>query len=141
MEVDISKFLGILGRPSEDVQHWMALSENRKQAINDLLWDDEKNLYFDWNFVTKTRRVYEFATTFIPLWAGVASPEQAKKIQANLHLFEAKGGIKTSTRITKCQWDGNYSIYSLSFLLSSFYFVWQNLLDGLHCSGLLWRVC
>ena len=54
-------------------------------------------LYFDYNFKTRQRRRYEFATTFYPLWAGIASPEQAARVVKNLPLFEAPGGLLTST--------------------------------------------
>lgn len=51
-------------------------------------------------------RHYEFATTFFPLWAGIASEEQAKRVAENLHVFERQWGIVTSTKFTGCQWDG-----------------------------------
>ena len=55
-----------------------------------------------------SRRNYEFATTFYPLWAGLASKEQAARVRANLTLFEAPGGLLTSTRVTGNQWDAPF---------------------------------
>jgi hypothetical protein len=52
-------------------------------------------------------RIYEFATTFFPLWAGVATDAQAKRVVENLAIFERQWGIVTSTKFTGCQWDGN----------------------------------
>ena len=43
-------------------------------AIDRYLWDAEAGLYFDYNFETKRRRPYEFATTFYPLWVGLRLP-------------------------------------------------------------------
>jgi len=65
-------------------------------------------LYFDHNFQGRARRRYQFATTFYPLWAGLASPAQAKKVAANLFRFEAPGGILTSTQVTGSQWDAPF---------------------------------
>ena len=53
---------------------WRARAERRRQRIDSLLWDPEAGLYFDYNFETRQRRRYEFATTFYPLWAGLATP-------------------------------------------------------------------
>jgi len=43
------------------------------------------------------RRRYEFATTFYPLWLGMASPAQARRVLASL---EAPGGLLTSTTVS-----------------------------------------
>jgi len=73
-----------------------------------LLWDEAAGLYYDYNFRTRQRRRYDFATTFYPLWAGIASPAQARAVYANLAKFEAPGGILTSTQVTGSQWDAPY---------------------------------
>ena len=76
--------------------------------MNRYLWDEASGLYLDYNFETKSRRKYEFATTFYPLWAGLASKAQAARVRANLKLFEAPGGLLTSTRVTGNQWDAPF---------------------------------
>jgi alpha,alpha-trehalase len=87
---------------------WRARAERRRQRIDSLLWDPEAGLYFDYNFETRQRRRYEFATTFYPLWAGLASPDQARRVAANLAKFEAPGGLLTSTVTSGSQWDAPY---------------------------------
>src|SRR5206468_2449666 len=57
---------------------------------------------------TARRRPYEFATTFYPLWAGMSSPEQARRVVGNLRRFEAPGGVLTSTQTSGSQWDAPY---------------------------------
>jgi alpha,alpha-trehalase len=47
-------------------------------------------------------------TTFYPLWAGLATPEQARRVASNLRLFERAGGLRTSTVRTGSQWDAPY---------------------------------
>ncbi len=36
---------------------------------------------------------YAFITSLYPLWAGVATREEANKIEAQLNLFERPGGL------------------------------------------------
>jgi alpha,alpha-trehalase len=49
-----------------------------------------------------------YATTFYPLWAGLATKEQAKAIVHNLGLFEQPGGIAMSRTDSQAQWDFPY---------------------------------
>jgi alpha,alpha-trehalase len=58
--------------------------------------------------MSRKQSSYEFITTFYPLWAGVATPEQAKAVAGNLGLFEKPGGVAMSTRETRVQWDLPY---------------------------------
>lgn len=53
-------------------------------------------------------RPYEFATTFYPLWAGIASDKQAQRVVQNLDRFEMPGGLKTSIHVSGNQWDAPF---------------------------------
>src|SRR5262245_42266701 len=44
----------------------------------------------------------------LPLWAGIASREQARAVVRNLPSFEQPGGIVMSRKETKAQWDFPY---------------------------------
>jgi alpha,alpha-trehalase len=72
------------------------------------LWDEKAGMYFDFNFESRKRRPYEFATTFWPLWVGMASPAQAARVRGNLARFEAPGGLLTSTTVSGNQWDAPF---------------------------------
>jgi alpha,alpha-trehalase len=87
---------------------WQARARRRRELIDRYLWDPEAGLYFDYNYETERRRHYEFATTFYPLWAGIASADQARRVVGNLPRFEAPGGLLTSTQTTGSQWDAPY---------------------------------
>ena len=43
-------------------------------------WNDEKGMYFDYNFVEGKQTDYVSATTVFPLWAGLASLDQGKRV-------------------------------------------------------------
>jgi len=51
---------------------------------------------------------YRYATTFYPLWAGLATKEQAQAVARNLKLLERSGGVAMSTEQTGAQWDLPY---------------------------------
>ena len=107
MEDDAARINNLLGNPAA-ASEWASRAQKRRERIDRYLWDAKAGLYFDYNFQTKQRRQYEFATTFYPLWAGIASNEQARRVASNLPRFEAPGGILTSTQTTGNQWDAPY---------------------------------
>jgi len=109
-ELDMAIIIGeILGdTASGQADYFNDRAAARKELVDTYLWDEKKGLYFDYNFLTNERRVYEFSTTFFPLWAGLASPLQAESVKNNLSIFEAPGGVRTSTVETGCQWDKPY---------------------------------
>ena len=72
------------------------------------MWDAEDGLYYDYDFARKRLRKYPFLTTFYPLWAGIATHEQAGRVAANLMRFEQPGGLQTSTAPSGNQWDAPF---------------------------------
>ena len=106
MERDMAEILGELGRGEAAL--WRRRAEDRSARVNRLMWDSSDGLYYDYNFVHKKRRRYPFLTTFYPLWAGIASKEQAARVAGNLGRFERAGGLQTSTIVSGSQWDAPY---------------------------------
>ena len=115
MESDTAKINEILGF-GEIGSQWHARADLRKERINQFLWDEEAGLYFDYNFRTGKRRQYEYATTFYPLWTGIASEEQARRVWQNLAKFEEAGGILTSTHVSGNQWDAPFGWAPLNLI-------------------------
>jgi alpha,alpha-trehalase len=108
MELDTAHILVELGR-ARDAAAWKARAQRRRRAIDRYLWDPRTGLYLDYDFRRGRRRHYEFATTFYPLWVGLATPAQARRVRDNLRLFEAPGGLLTSTRVSGSQWDAPFA--------------------------------
>ena len=106
-ETDMEKFATLLGKV-EEAHNWKERAERRKNAINTYLWSSQRGMFFDYEFTERKQSSYEFIATFYPLWAGLATPEQAKAVADNLGLFEKAGGIAMSTRATGVQWDLPY---------------------------------
>jgi alpha,alpha-trehalase len=115
MEQDTAKINEILGH-LDAAQQWHHRAQERHQRIDQFLWDEAAGLYFDYNLSTGDRRPYEFATTFYPLWAGLASAAQAERLVQNLDRFEAKGGLLTSSKVTGNQWDAPFGWAPLNLI-------------------------
>jgi alpha,alpha-trehalase len=116
MEQDAGRINALLGEASAAAE-WQARARRRRQAVDRYLWDPAAGLYFDYNFETRQRRHYPFATTFYPMWAGMASPQQARRLVENLPRFEAPGGILTSTETSGSQWDAPFGWAPLQLIV------------------------
>ena len=106
-EKDLEQISLWLGH-ADDAKKWNTRAEERKKLITHYLWNDEQGQFFDFNFQTKRMSKYQYASTFYPLWAGLATPAQAKAVVGNLKTFERPGGIPMSTDETGAQWDLPY---------------------------------
>src|SRR5215510_15411383 len=114
-ETDMERFATLLGRPAE-AQKWHDRSVARKAAIDKYLWNSQAGMFFDYDFVHNRQSDYHYASTFYPLWAGVATPEQASAVAGNLKIFERPGGIAMSDKATGVQWDLPYGWAPLQLL-------------------------
>lgn len=106
-EKDLEQLARWLGRTAEAAK-WKAAAEQRRQLMNRYLWNQEKGMFFDYNSFTKKMSGYHYATMFYPLWAGLATPEQAKAVAANLKILERSGGVAMSDVDAGTQWDLPY---------------------------------
>lgn len=66
-------------RPQKSAD-WFARAEWRRGIIDKYCWNESKALYFDYDTVQEKQSLYESVTALWPLWAGVASEEQAWKL-------------------------------------------------------------
>ncbi|MGH9493368.1 MAG: trehalase family glycosidase [Candidatus Sulfotelmatobacter sp.] len=106
-EKDLEQISLWLGR-KDDVKKWSKRAEDRKRLVTQYLWSAGKGTFFDFNFVTGQISNYKYASMFYPLWAGLATPEQARAVVGNLKGFEEPGGLPMSTTDTGAQWDLPY---------------------------------
>jgi alpha,alpha-trehalase len=106
-EKDMQHFAEILGRTG-DAKLWATRATTRKAAINRLLWNPAAGMFFDYNYVTRQASTYNYVTAFYPLWAGLATTQQAVAVERRLNLFEHDGGLAMSDRESGTQWDLPY---------------------------------
>jgi alpha,alpha-trehalase len=60
--------------------YWLSKAESRKQLMNEYLWNEEHSCYFDYNIETKSQVIFLSATSFFPLWANIATQDQADRM-------------------------------------------------------------
>jgi len=106
-EKDMERISDLLEKHSE-AKTWRERAEARKQSIEKYLWDGERGFFFDYDFTEGKQSTYRFLTTYYPLWAGLATPEQAKAVVKNLSVFEQPGGLAMSPENSGTQWDYPY---------------------------------
>jgi alpha,alpha-trehalase len=112
---------------------WRGKAEERKMLMNRYFWNSEQGMFFDYDFVHGCQSTYVSATGFYPLWSGVATKEQARRLlQAALPLLETAGGVAGSSLVSRgpvsrerpsYQWDFPYGWAPHQMLL------WQGLID------------
>ena len=95
-ETNFAWMVSKLALPSEP--DWQALADKRKALVNQYLWDERRGLFVDYDVANKKASSLATALTFAPLWAGLASPQQAKRVIKNLPLLERQWGVTTTAQ-------------------------------------------
>lgn len=96
-ETDFATTGKIFKKP-EDVRFWNTVAKKRHLALQKYLWNEKKGFFFDYNFVDKTQSDFLSLAGFVPLWAGVATKEQAKRMQKALKHFETDFGLTITAK-------------------------------------------
>jgi alpha,alpha-trehalase len=107
-EKDLERISTILDR-KENAEQWQKRAEERKANIQKYLWNEQRGMFVDYDFVQQARSSYDYVTTFVPLWAGLATPAQAQALVQHLSTFERPGGLVMSPYETGGQWDSPYA--------------------------------
>jgi len=107
-EKDLQQMSETLGK-NDQARKWAHLAAERKANIDKYLWNEQAGMFFDYDFVKQRQSTYAYVTVFYPLWAGLATPEQAKAVMKNLSIFEKPGGLVMSPYETGGQWDFPYA--------------------------------
>lgn len=112
---------------SQVARRWKERAARRRKRIDHWLWDDASQQidvaakypgYRDYNFNYAAcqqydiplHRNYVFATAFYPLWAGIASEEQAALVVRHIYpKLITPNGLMTSNRETGSQWDAPFA--------------------------------
>jgi alpha,alpha-trehalase len=106
-ETDLEQISGWIGKAPE-AKTWRARAEARKSRMQQYFWDGERGFFFDYDFTSGKKSSYRYLTTYYPLWAGLATPEQAAAVVKNLPVFEQPGGLAMSPEHSGAQWDYPY---------------------------------
>jgi alpha,alpha-trehalase len=81
---------------------WDRRAKKRRKTMNELMWNDEKGMFFDYDTEEHKQTDFESATTFWAMWAGAATPKQAEiMVEKALPRFEVHGGLASSTEASR----------------------------------------
>ncbi len=103
-ERDMQHLALLLGKPTESTR-WARRAKARNIAIHRYLWRPQQGVFADYDFIRHKSSDYAYVSSLYPLWAGVATREEAKKVVAKLNLFERSGGLSMSNTNSGMQWD------------------------------------
>ncbi len=96
-ERDFGKIAQHLGELNDEI-NWKGIAEERKKEINRLMWDEKSGFFYDYGYVYKRRSEFLSLAGFTPLWAGIATKEQAKRMVKKLKHFETPYGLAITTK-------------------------------------------
>jgi alpha,alpha-trehalase len=103
-EQDLSHFAHLLAKP-QDAARWDRIAKARNGAIHRYLWRQKDGVFADYDFFHAKSSSYAYISSLYPLWAGVATREEAKQLVNKLNLFERPGGLSMSNYNSGMQWD------------------------------------
>jgi alpha,alpha-trehalase len=103
-ERDLAHFAHLLAKPQEALR-WERGAKARLAAIQRYLWRQKEGVFADFDFIHAKASSYAYITSLYPLWARVATREEAKQVADKLNLFERPGGLSMSNTQTGMQWD------------------------------------
>ena len=74
---------------ADEAKEWNWRAEKLAALVNSVLWDEEDGFYYDRDELTGQRIKVKSVSGFFPLWVGIASPLQAKRL-VEAHLLNPK---------------------------------------------------
>lgn len=93
-------------------EHWETLANKWKSNIEEVFWNDEEGIWFDYDVSHQKHRNYFYPSNLAPLWMGVVKKEvitnRAPRIIRYLNstgVLNYTGGVPTSLFSTGEHWD------------------------------------
>ena len=77
---------------------WRAEAKRRAERIRAHCWDEQTGFFLEYNYALKKRLPYRSLCAYWTLWAGVATPEQAASLVAQLGDFETAHGLTVTDK-------------------------------------------
>jgi alpha,alpha-trehalase len=103
-EKDLEHFAHLLVK-ADDATRWDHRAKVRVAAMQRYLWRPKDGVFADYDFFHAKSSSYAYISSLYPLWAGVATREEATQMVAKLNLFERPGGLSMSNFNSGMQWD------------------------------------
>jgi alpha,alpha-trehalase len=72
---------------------WKGRAQQRVERINRYCWNEEKGLFYDYDYRNHRQSSVAAVSTLMPLCWGLATAEQAERVRQQLPLFDSPGGL------------------------------------------------
>ena len=92
-ETDLARILGPLEEPGE----WQLKAKARADTMKKYMWDKEAGLYLDYDFINRRKSQTLSLASYMPLFVGLASSEEAESARQALVKFETKWGLAATS--------------------------------------------
>jgi alpha,alpha-trehalase len=86
-------------RVGDEAAYWRKESSRRTEKIRRLCWDPAQGWFFEYDYVAGSQLPYWGIYATWALWAGVATPQQASRIVANLSRFRTPYGLTETDKV------------------------------------------
>lgn len=86
-----------------DHKIWLERNAARRERMNRYFWDEQAGLFLDYDFVHGRQGTVPAQTGYQTLFTGMATPEQAARMVANLPLFERDHGMAYTPDVPGCR--------------------------------------
>lgn len=90
--IEGNRLLGLI------TQNWEEKQTERRREVNNKLWNNEQGFFFDFDTKLNQQSSYYSLAGFMPMWSGLATPEQAQKMVKHLAKFETDYGLTISSK-------------------------------------------
>lgn len=105
----LEKFCRMAGKDSE-AEKYKTYAQNRRDAIEKVMWDEQIGLWLDYDRQLKERNPLFYASSVVPLWAGVHQGNETREkvvldALKSLQVLYYPGGFPTSLNESGQQWD------------------------------------
>jgi alpha,alpha-trehalase len=98
-ESDFIRFSQMLGEEYEE-KRWKAIAEERRQAVSEVLWDEDAGFFYDYDTRRGRRSNLRTVAGFFPMWSRLATAAQAQRmVSIHLPFFETEHGIVTMEEV------------------------------------------
>src|SRR5258706_3912029 len=98
-EKDFARAAHILRRRKDEV-NWEEKAQIRHDRMKKLMWNSKEGFFFDYDYINKLQSKYYSLAGFVPMWAKLATSDEAKQIVKKLPLFETAYGLTITAKIS-----------------------------------------
>lgn len=94
----LARLAAVLNEQKEQ-EHWQREAETRAQLIRKYCWNEDEGFFLEYNYQEGRQLPFRSLCAYWPLWANVATPEQARRLVEQLPRFEQPHGLVMTDRL------------------------------------------